>query len=184
MKVASSPSFTLPVGPAIDTVAVPAAPIVAVSIAGPTGNVNEGDDATFTVTLSGSRRAPRCWSDYATATGTASATDFTATSGTLFVANTTDLTQTFTVPVLTDSIVEGDESFTATLSANSSNPLPTGFSLGTATATATIGAAGTATVSIAGPTGNVNEGSMLFALRVDRRALVGLPQCCRLTPAR
>ncbi len=97
--------------------------------------------------------------DYATATGTAWATDFTATSGTLtFVANTTDLTQTFTVPVLTDSIVEGDESFTATLSANSSNPLPTGFSLGTATATATIGAAGTATVSIAGPTGNVNEG--------------------------
>ncbi len=128
------------------------------SIAGPTGNVNEGDDATFTVTLSGSPGSAVVV-DYATATGTASATDFTATSGTLtFVANTTDLTQTFTVPVLTDSIVEGDESFTATLSANSSNPLPTGFSLGTATATATIGAAGTATVSIAGPTGNVNEG--------------------------
>ncbi len=129
-----------------------------VSIAGPTGNVNEGDDATFTVTLSGSPGSAVVV-DYATATGTASATDFTATSGTLtFVANTTDLTQTFTVPVLTDSIVEGDESFTATLSANSLNPLPTGFSLGTATATATIGAAGTATVSIAGPTGNVNEG--------------------------
>ena len=97
--------------------------------------------------------------DYATAIGTASATDFSDTSGTLtFAANTTTLSQTFDVPVTTDSLVEGSETFTATLSANSSNPLPTGFSLGTATATATIGAAGTATVSIAGPTGNVNEG--------------------------
>ena len=142
-----------------DAVSIGAAVSETVSIAGPTGNVNEGDDATFTVTLSGSPGAAVVV-DYATAAGTAAAgSDFTTTSGTLtFVAGATTLTQTFTVPVLTDSFVEGDESFTATLSANSSNPLPTGFSLGTATATATIGAAGTATVSIAGPTGNVNEG--------------------------
>ena len=148
--------FTL--GTATATATIGAAGTATVSIAGPTGNVNEGDDATFTVTLSGSPGAAVVV-DYATAIGTASATDFSDTSGTLtFAANTTTLSQTFDVPVLDDPQVEGDESFTATLSANSSNPLPTGFSLGTATATATIGAAGTATVSIAGPTGNVNEG--------------------------
>ena len=145
-------------GTATATATIGAAGTATVSIAGPTGNVNEGDDATFTVTLSGSPGAAVVV-DYATAIGTASATDFSDTSGTLtFAANTTTLSQTFDVPVLDDPQVEGDESFTATLSANSSNPLPTGFSLGTATATATIGAAGTATVSIAGPTGNVNEG--------------------------
>ncbi len=145
-------------GTATATATIGAAGTATVSIAGPTGNVNEGDDATFTVTLSGSPGAAVVV-DYATAIGTASATDFSDTSGTLtFAANTTTLSQTFDVPVLTDSFVEGSETFTATLSANASNPLPTGFSLGTATATATIGAAGTATVSIAGPTGNVNEG--------------------------
>ncbi len=129
-----------------------------VSIAGPTGNVNEGDDATFTVTLSASPGAAVVV-DYATAAGTATAgSDFTTTSGTLtFAANTSTLTQTFTVSVSTDSIVEGSETFTATLSANASTPLPTGFSLGTATATATIAAAGSATVSISGG-GTVNEG--------------------------
>ena len=144
-----------------DAVSIGAAVSETVSIAGPTGNVNEGDNATFTVTLSGSPGAAVVV-DYATAAGTATAgDDFTTTSGTLtFAAGATgdDLSQTFDVPVLTDSLVEGDESFTATLSANASTPLPTGFSLGTATTTATIGAAGTATVSIAGPTGNVNEG--------------------------
>ncbi len=131
-----------------------------VSIAGPTDNVDEGADATFTVTLSGSPGAAVVV-DYATAAGTATAgDDFTATNGTLtFTVGATgdDLSQTFTVPVLDDAQVEGDESFTATLSANATTPLPTGFSLGTATATATIGAAGSATVSISGG-GNVNEG--------------------------
>ncbi len=130
-----------------------------VSISGG-GNVAEGADATFTVTLSGSPGAAVVV-DYAVASGTATAGDDfgdPSGSGTLtFAANTTDLTQTFTVPVLTDSIVEGSETFTATLSANASTPLPTGFSLGTATATATIAAAGSATVSISGG-GNVNEG--------------------------
>ena len=144
-------------GTATATATIGAAGSATVSISGG-GNVNEGDDATFTVTLSGSPGAAVVV-DYATAAGTATAgSDFTATTGTLtFAANTTDLTQTFTVPVLTDSFVEGDESFTANLSANASTPLPTGFSLGTATATATIGAAGSATVSISGG-GNVNEG--------------------------
>ena len=142
-----------------DPVTILAAISETVSISGG-GNVNEGDDATFTVTLSGSPSAAVVV-DYATAAGTATAgSDFTATTGTLtFAAGATgtDLSQTFDVPVLTDSIVEGSESFTATLSANASTPLPTGFSLGTASATATITAAGSATVSISGG-GNVNEG--------------------------
>ncbi len=137
----------------------PIRPAATVAITGG-GSVAEGDNATFTVTLSDSPGAAVVV-DYATAAGTATAgDDFTATSGTLtFAAGATgdDLTQTFTVPVLDDAQVEGDESFTATLSANASTPLPTGVRLGTATATATIGAAGTATVAITGG-GSVAEG--------------------------
>ena len=96
--------------------------------------------------------------DYATAAGTAGASDFTATNDTLtFPADTTTLTQTFTVPTTADDQVEGDETFTATLSASPSSPLPTGFTLGTTTATATITAGGSATVSISGG-GAVTEG--------------------------
>ncbi len=160
--LSANASNPLPTGFSLGTTTTATATIAAagsatVSISGG-GTVNEGDDATFTVTLSGSPGAAVVV-DYATAAGTATAgSDFTTTSGTLtFAANTTDLSQTFTVSVSTDSIVEGSESFTATLSANASNPLPTGFSLGTATATATITAAGSATVSISGG-GTVNEG--------------------------
>ena len=146
-------------GTATATATIGAAGTATVAISGG-GSVNEDADATFTVTLSASPGAAVVV-DYATAAGTATAgDDFTATSGTLtFTAGATgdDLSQTFTVPVLEDAQVEGDESFTATLSANAASPLPTGFSLGTATATATIGAAGSATVSISGG-GNVNEG--------------------------
>ena len=145
-------------GTATATATIGAAGSATVAISGG-GSVNEDADATFTVTLSASPGAAVVV-DYATAAGTATAgNDFTATSGTLtFAAGATgdDLSQTFTVPVLEDAQVEGDESFTATLSANASTPLPTGFSLGTATATATIGAAGTATVAISGG-GSVNE---------------------------
>ncbi len=91
------------------------------------GTVREGGDATFTVTLSGPSLAAAVVVDYATVAGTATAgSDFTETTGTLtFAANSTDLTRTFTVPVLTDDFVEGDESFTVTLSANATTPLPT-----------------------------------------------------------
>ncbi|MDB6005462.1 MAG: hypothetical protein JWR15_2449, partial [Prosthecobacter sp.] len=62
---------------------------------------------------------------YATAFGTATSADFTAASGTLnFTA--TDLSKTFTIAILDDSIFETSESFTVTLST------PTGgLSLGT-----------------------------------------------------
>ncbi len=162
--LSANASTPLPTGFSLDTTTatatITAAGSATVAISGG-GNVNEGDDATFTVTLSASPGAAVVV-DYATVAGTATAgSDFTATSGTLtFAAGATgdDLSQTFDVPVLADSIVEGTESFTATLSANASTPLPTGFSLDTTTATATITAAGSATVAISGG-GNVNEGA-------------------------
>ncbi len=135
----------------------PSRPTARRPIEGPENPVSEDDDATFTVTLSASPGA-EVVVDYATAAGTATTDDdFTETSGTLtFPANTTTLTQTFDVKVLPDDQVEGNETFTATLSANSS--LPTGITLGTATATATITGAGMATVSIEGPEKPVAEG--------------------------
>jgi hypothetical protein len=70
---------------------------------------------TVTVTRSGGA-ASGVSVQYATADGTAKAgSDYTATSGTLtFGANETS--KTFSVPILTDALVEGDETFTVTLS--------------------------------------------------------------------
>ena len=155
--------FTL--GTATATATIEANGAATVSIEGPENPVSEDDDATFTVTLSASPGA-EVVVDYATVAGTATtADDFTAASGTLtFTAGATgdDLTQSFNVKsfnvkVLPDDLVEAAESFTATLSVNTDNPLPTGFTLGTATATATIEANGAATVSIEGPENPVSE---------------------------
>ena len=109
-----------------------------VSISGG-GNVAEGSDANFTVTLSASP-TEAVVVDYATVAGTATAgDDFTASNGTLtFAANTTELNQHFSVQTIADAQVEGNENFTVTLTANPTSPLPPGFSLGTATATVNI----------------------------------------------
>ncbi len=151
--LSANASTPLPTGFSLDTTTatatITAAGSATVAISGG-GSVNEGADATFTVTLSASPGAAVVV-DYATVAGTATAgSDFTATSGTLtFAAGATgdDLSQTFDVPVLADSIVEGTESFTATLSANAGNPLPVGVSLGAAAAPVTIAANGAATVA-------------------------------------
>ena len=74
--------------------------------------------ATFTVTLSDAPGADESVTvDYATADGTATVadTDYTAAAGTLtFAAGVT--TQTFTVDIADDFVVEDDETFTVTLS--------------------------------------------------------------------
>lgn len=68
---------------------------------------------TFTVSRSTLGNAGTI--NYATTPGTATSADFAAASGTLsFTA--TDLSQTFTVAILDDSIFEAPESFTVTLS--------------------------------------------------------------------
>ncbi len=100
----------------------------AFSVSGPT-SITEGtggtNSATYTVTLS--EPLPFATSvNYATAGGTATAgSDYTATSGTAtFAAGVT--TQTFSVPITTDSIDETNETY----SVNLSNPNSTGLDTG------------------------------------------------------
>ncbi|GJL95475.1 MAG: hypothetical protein DHS20C05_18800 [Hyphococcus sp.] len=77
-------------------------------------SADEGDDVTFTVTRAGDTSAVSSV-DYATSVGTAGASDFTATSGTLnFAAN--DTSKTIIVPLTEDAIYEMGEAFTLTLS--------------------------------------------------------------------
>jgi len=121
----------------------------------------EGSSVTFTVTLSASPSA-EVTVDYATsvaATDTAVQSDFTSTSGTLTFASGasgSDLMQTFTVATASDSLVEGAETFTVTLSAPSGG-FPTGVSISDGTGVGTINASGSATLSV--NNASANEGS-------------------------
>ena len=124
---------TLETSSATGTIAnrtVTAPPSASISSA---GTATEGTDASvaFTVTLDKTATGT-VTIDYATSDGTASAgSDYTSTAGTLtFAAGTTS--RTITVPIADDSVNESDETFTVTLSN------PSGASLGTSSASATI----------------------------------------------
>jgi uncharacterized delta-60 repeat protein len=98
-----------------------------------TATVNE---AAGTVTISVSRSGGTDGAvgiSYATTAGTASAADFTATSGTLSWADGESGTRNFTVAITNDVLVENDEAFAVTLS----NPTG-GAALGAASTTVTI----------------------------------------------
>ena len=70
---------------------------------------------TFTVTRTGTSDVSIAL-DYASANGSALAgSDYTASTGTVTFAAGTGGTQTFTVPILGDLVVEGSESFTVNL---------------------------------------------------------------------
>ena len=87
-----------------------------IQFAAPTTNVGEGGGtATITVTRTGGT-SQTASVHYATADGTAKAgQDYQATSGTLdFAASQTS--QTFTIPILDDTLVEGTETLTINLS--------------------------------------------------------------------
>ena len=86
--------------------------------------------ATFTVTLSPASAVP-VTVHYATSDGTATAgSDYTATSGTLaFAPGVTS--QTITVPVIGDTVVEPDETFTVTLSQPSAATISVSTGVGT-----------------------------------------------------
>ena len=119
-------------------------------------SLTEGDSGstnmTFTVTAVGAVQGGFTV-NYGTASGTAtSGTDFTASSGTLTFVGTVGETQTFTVPILGDTLLEANETFTATLSAISN----ANVTASTGTGTGTITDNDTATVSIATTT-NGNE---------------------------
>ena len=95
--------------------------------------VNEdGTNATITVNRTGGTDGI-ITVDYATVNDTAIAgTDYSATSGTLTFADT-ETTQSFTIPILEDIEIEGNESFNLTLTNTTG-----GATLGTATSTVNI----------------------------------------------
>ncbi|MEX8516902.1 MAG: Calx-beta domain-containing protein [Leptothrix sp. (in: b-proteobacteria)] len=97
--------------------------------------VNEGaGTATFTVTLSGSSAVPVSI-DYHTLDGTASAgSDYTATTGQLTFAKG-ETTKTITVPILNDTVFEGNEAFSVVI-ANPTGVNNAKIGAGTATSTA------------------------------------------------
>jgi uncharacterized delta-60 repeat protein len=103
---------------------------------------------------------------YATATGTAGAGDFTATSGTLSWTNGDATSRTITVPIANDTSFEPNETFAVTLSA-----VTGGATLGTPTTTVTIVSEDPpqpGTLAMAAATTSVAENLGSVAVRVNR----------------
>jgi Calx-beta domain-containing protein/hemolysin type calcium-binding protein len=124
--------------------------------------------ALFTVNLA--KASPlRVTVAYATADGTATAgTDYTATSGTLVFAPG-ETSKSVDVPVVGDTAVEPDETFTLTLS----NPV--NATLGTATATGTIRNDDAATASPGHYNGPISSsGNIDFDVSADGRTVTGM----------
>ena len=122
---------------AFATIAESDPPIV--SISGPSAHLEEGEDAEFTVSLSGGVPTDTVSVGYATSDGTAEAgSDFTGIIASVlwFDSDATD-PQTITVSTIDDTQDESDETFGITISnpLNLGGPTPT---IATASATATI----------------------------------------------
>ena len=127
------------------------------SISGPTSNVAEGSDATFTVTLSQAvaSEVTVAW----TATGNTG--DYSPDSGSVtFAANSAaGATRTITISTTDDVLSETAESFTVALGAITTTLPATQVLLksGASSATATIAASDPITIAISGPS-SVDEG--------------------------
>ena len=124
------------------------------SVSGPSSSVNEGSDATFTVTLSHAvdESVTVAWS--APQTGDTAAADLGATSGDVtFTANSAaGATRTITIGVVDDMLSEGEETFTVTLGAITSGRSDrVSLATGAASATATIAESDPITIEISGP---------------------------------
>ena len=123
------------------------------SITGPASAVNEGSDATFTVTLSHAVDASVTVAWSAPGAGDdAEAADLGATSGDVtFPANSAaGATQTITIGVVDDMLSEGDETFTVTLGTITSGRSDR-VEVATDSAEATIAESDPITVVIDGP---------------------------------
>jgi hypothetical protein len=131
-----------------------------------TSVVEAGGTAVFPVHLTKASATPVTVT-WATATGTAGANDFTASDGQVQVA-AGETTGRIEVPVTDDAAVEGDETFTVTLSA------PAGATLGDATATGTIldddDVVVRPTVSVADTSVPENAGPAGFEVRLSEAA--------------
>jgi len=96
-------------------------------------SVHEGDAGSRAAVFNGSLSEPLAESanvSYATAKGTAVGTDFTARSGTLTVAPGT-ITLKIKVPITPDTLTEGNETLTVTLSTPNGASITDGIGLGT-----------------------------------------------------
>ena len=129
------------------------------SIAGPSGEVSEGSNATFTVTLSKAVGAAVTVT-WAASEGTAGTSDYgTAPGSVTFPANSAaGATQTITIPVTDDSLSEGEETFSVALATDTGDQADIVFvKTMAASATATIAASDPITVNLSGSS-NVDEG--------------------------
>ncbi|MFY0594761.1 Calx-beta domain-containing protein, partial [Roseivirga sp.] len=124
-------------------------------------------DFVFTVTLDAAVDAAFTV-NYATADGTATAagSDYTANSGTVNFAGTAGETQTITVTVANDDLVEADEDFTVDLS----NLQVSGRSvtLADATGTGTITNDDVVTITIGDMSGNEDGGAITLTATLDK----------------
>jgi len=103
---------------------------------------------------------------YATASGTANAVDFTATSGTLSWADGDSAAKPITVPITNDALFEPDETFTVTLSNATGDA-----TLGAATTTVTIvseDAPQRGTIAMTSTAAVVNEAAGTVTISVSR----------------
>ena len=128
--------------------------------------IAEGDtgskNLTFTVSLSASS-SQTVTVNYATSNGTATAgSDYTSTSGTL-TFNPGVTSQQINVPILGDYVIEGNETFTVTLSGAVNANINTGTATGTIQDDDVAG-----TLALSSATYSVNEGGGTVTITVNR----------------
>ncbi|MBL8331245.1 MAG: S8 family serine peptidase [Rubrivivax sp.] len=147
-----------------------APPSTTVSFSAASYSVNEGS-ATVAITVTRSSGVGTASVSFATANGTAQAgSDYTARSGVVsFAAGVTS--RTFTVAITNDTAVEGNETFSVSLSS------PTGATLGSpSTTTVTIvdnDTAPAATLQLSAASYSVNEGAGTATITVNRSSGTG-----------
>ncbi len=142
-----------------------------ISLSPPTPKVAEGDTAEFTVELSNAVSFSPVTLSWQTVAGTATTgDDYTAQAATGITFDAGDnASKTLKVPISTDFLVEGDETFTVELSASGSLPNGVVFFNSTAilSSIVTIEGAGSARVSISPATQNVAEDAGTASLTVS-----------------
>ena len=131
-------------------------------------NADEGDDMTFTVTLSeavqGGLKVTPSYTN-----GTAASTDYTTNTTALSFSGTKGETETFTVSTTEDAVLEANETFTVSLTVSNA---PSGVTA-TDTGTGTINNDDGATVTV--NDANANEGdSMTFTVTLGAAVQGGL----------